>query len=168
MPYPDVLAGDFVTAGLLTSLMPLEALKTSDEPRTNATLAADSELTISVEANAKYQLTGYIIYSQALAASGTTGITIGWSGPSGATLQWTSGGTSGPTATTTQDVTSQGISGTRGLPSNLGTRMTAIPFGTLVTAGVAGTFSLRWAQVATNATATYVHADSWMRLRRVA
>ncbi|MFF2331860.1 MULTISPECIES: hypothetical protein [unclassified Streptomyces] len=169
MPYPPVLAGDLITASLLTSLMPLEALKTADESRaSSATMANDAELSIPVVANAKYQVQGYLIYSQNLAASATTGIKIGWSAPTGASLLWTSGGTDGPTSLTGQDVTSQTIAATRSLPSNLGTFMTGIPFGTLTTVGAAGTFTLQWAQVASNATPTIVRASSWIRLRRVA
>lgn len=167
MPYPELLSGQEITPELLALIVPLEARKLADEPRSNATLATDSTLFVPVAAQAAYEVTGYIIYSQNLAASATSGITIGWSAPAGATFQWTSGGTSGTTATTTQDVTVQNLAATRGLPSNLGTRMSGIPFGTLVTSVTAGTFALRWAQVATSATATIVHADSWIRLRRV-
>ncbi|MEV7282881.1 hypothetical protein [Streptomyces sp. NPDC093111] len=168
MPYPELLSGQEITPELLAAIMPLEARKLADEQRTNATLAADAVLSVPVAAQAAYRVTSYIIYSQNLAASATSGITIGWTAPAGATLQWTSGGTSGTTATTTQDVTVQNLAATRGLPSNLGTRMSAIPFGTLVTGVTAGTFSLRWAQVAVNAIPTFVHADSWISLRRVA
>ena len=166
--YPAILAGQTATAGLLTSMLPSIAYKGADESRASTTtMANDSALTLAVEANAVYALTGYIPYSQNLAAGASAGITIGWSGPSGATLLWTSGGTSGPTATTTQDVTSNTISQTRQLPSNLGTFMSAIPFGTLVTSGTAGTLAFQWSQVASNATATIVRAGSWIQLRRV-
>ncbi|MFB7867003.1 hypothetical protein [Streptomyces sp. NPDC056069] len=169
MPYPVPLAGQIITPSLLTSLMPLDAIKTTDESRaSSATMANDAELSIAVAANAKYQLTGYVIYSQNLAASATTGIKIGWSGPTSATMLWTSGGTDGPTSLTGQDVTSQIISATRSLPSNLGTFMTAIPFGVLTTVGNSGTLNLQWAQVASNATPTIMRAGSWIRLRRVA
>lgn len=143
--------------------------KTADETRTSTTtMANDTSLTIGVQASAAYALTGYVIYSQNLAASATTGIKIGWSGPASATLQWTSGGTDGPTSLTGQDVTSQTLASTRSLPSNLGTFMTAIPFGYLATAGSSGSLSLQWAQVASNATGTIVRAGSWLRLRRIA
>ncbi|MFF5972209.1 hypothetical protein ACFY7C_11890 [Streptomyces sp. NPDC012769] len=168
MPYPSLYAGQILTPELLSSLMPLEVTKLADEQRTNATMAADSELALSVAANARYELTGYVIYSQNAGASATTGANFGWSGPAGATLQWTSGGTSGPANLTTQDVTAGNLSSVRGQPANGITRMAIIPVGTLITAGASGTFALRWAQVATNAVPTYVHADSWIRLRRVA
>lgn len=145
------------------------ARRTTDLTRTSTTtMANDPDLTIGVAANAAYALTGYIIYSQNLAASATTGIKIGWSGPASATLQWTSGGTDGPTSLTGQDVTSQNISATRSLPSNLGTPMAAIPFGYLATVGTSGSLTFQWAQVASNATGTVVRAGSWIRLRRIA
>jgi hypothetical protein len=167
MPYPTISPGTTITAGLLTSMLPLAVQKPSDEPRASTTtMTNDGDLLLPVEANAVYELTAYIVYSQNLAASSTTGITIGWSAPSGATLTWTSGGTSGPTQTTTQDVTAQPISLTRQLPSNLGTNMAAMPFGTLTVSSTAGNFALQWAQVASNGTATIVKAGSWLHLRR--
>jgi len=173
------VVGEVVTAAQLnaeirdqfTSLISddVVARKTADETRASTTtMANDGALTIGVQANAAYALTGYIIYSQNLAASSSTGIKIGWSAPVGSTLQWTSGGTDGPTSLTGQDVTSQSLAQTRSLPSNLGTFMSAIPFGYLATAGSAGTLALQWAQVASNATGTVVRAGSWIRLRRIA
>jgi hypothetical protein len=168
MPYPTIPAGKTVTAGLLTSMLPLTVEKLADESRASSTtMTNDSELLLAVEANAVYRLIGYIIYSQNLAAGASAGITIGWSGPSGATLQWTSGGTSGPTATTTQDVTQNSIAQTRQLPANLGTNMVGMPIGTLTTSSTAGNLRLQWAQVASSATATIVRAGSWLELRRM-
>lgn len=166
--YPSLYAGQRATADLLDSMLPLQATKSADTSRASTTtLTADPDLQLAVAANAVYTVIGYIVYSQNATASSTTGITIGWSGPTSATLQWTSGGTSGPTATTTQDVVSNSISGTRSLPSNLGTSMVAMPFGKLVTSSTAGTLAMTWAQVASNATATLMRAGSWLELRRV-
>ncbi|MFF7180134.1 hypothetical protein [Streptomyces sp. NPDC008121] len=157
------------TAELLESMLPLEAVKVSDEPRNSTTtMANDAALVVPVEANAMYTVGGYIIYSQNLAASASTGIKLGWAGPAGATMQWTSGGTDSPTSLTGQDVTSQAITATRNLPSNLGTYMSAIPFGTLFTAGAAGTLAVQWAQIASNGTPTIVRAGSRLCLRRTA
>ncbi|MET9953501.1 hypothetical protein ABZ135_18390 [Streptomyces sp. NPDC006339] len=166
MSYPPLFAGQILTPELIGSLLPLEVTKQADEPRTTATMAADSELVLPVAANATYQLEGYIIYSQNTGASATTGANFGWTGPSGATLQWTSGGTSGPANLTTQDITAGPITAIRGQPANGATRMAIIPFGTLITT-TGGTFALRWAQVAANAIPTFVHANSWISLRRI-
>lgn len=165
--YPTILAGQRITASLLSSMQPQVVIKLADESRASTTtMANDSELSLSVEANATYALTSYIVYSQNLAAGASAGIAIGWSGPTSATLRWTSGGTSGPTATTTQDVTAQPIGSTRSLPANLSTFMAAMVFGKLVTSSTAGTLYLQWAQVASDATPTIVRSDSWMQLRR--
>lgn len=166
--YPPIPAGKILTSGLLTSMLPLHVEKLADESRASTTtMTNDSDLVLGVEANAIYRVIAYIIYSQNLAAGASAGITIGWSGPTGATLTWTSGGTSGPTQTTTQDVTAQPISLTRQLPSNLGTFMAAMPLGLLTTSSTAGNFALQWAQVASSATPTLVRAGSWVELRRL-
>jgi hypothetical protein len=165
--YPVYQAGQRVTAGLLASAQPLSAIKGADESRASTTtLTADAELTLAVAAGATYELEAYLVYSQNLAASSTTGIKIGWSGPSGAALLWTSNGTDGPTSLTGNDVTAQSISATRSLPANLGTSMSASASGLLTVAGTAGTLALTWAQVASNATPTLMRAGSWVRLLR--
>jgi hypothetical protein len=167
MAYPVIAAGQRVTAGLLTSMLPLSAVKAADESRaSNTTLTADSALTISVAAGT-YQVEAYIAYSQNLAASSTTGIKVGWTAPAGSSLLWSSGGTDGPTSLTGQDVTANAIGLTRSLPANLGTFMRADAIG-LLTVGTAGTFAFAWAQVASNATATIVRGGSWLRLIRTA
>ncbi|MET9957027.1 hypothetical protein ABZ135_36505 [Streptomyces sp. NPDC006339] len=173
------VVGEVVTAALMNAeirdqLNTLTAddvtvRKSGDTTRASTTtMANDPDLTIGVVANGVYRLTGYIVYSQNLAASASSGIKIGWSGPALATMQWTSGGTDGPTSLTGQDVTSNSISQTRSLPSNLGTFMSAIPVGYLAVAGTAGSLSFQWAQVASNATGTIVRAGSWINLRRIA
>ncbi|NJP42265.1 hypothetical protein [Actinacidiphila epipremni] len=169
MAYPTIHAGQRVTAGLLASMLPLSVVKTVDESRASTTaMATDGALKLTVEAGATYLMEGYVSYSQNLAASSTSGIKLGWTAPAGSTLVWSSDGTDGPTSLTGQDVTSNGLAGTRNLPSNLGTAMRAAPTGQLTVGGTGGTFGLQWAQIASNATATLVRAGSWLRLIRVA
>jgi hypothetical protein len=169
MAYPVIAAGQRVTAGLLVSMLPLSVAKIADEPRASTvTMASDSALTLPVEANATYQMEAYVVYSQNLAASSTSGIKVGWSGPSGSSLQWSSGGTDGPTSLTGQDVTSNSISQTRSLPSNLATFMRGDAIGLLTVGATAGAFAFSWAQVSSSATQTIVRAGSWLRLLRTA
>ena len=49
-----------------------------------------------------------------------------------------------------------------------GAPLTVLIHGTLRTAGTAGDYTLMWAQNTSNATATTVYTDSWLRLERTA
>lgn len=129
--------------------------KTADESVVSSTtLQNDDHLKLPVVANAVYTLFLMCIFS-----GGTTGdIKFDWAVPSGTVLRWS-------------DQT-----GVSGLHSDVdvysapgGTTQVAIQiWATVVTSSTAGNVQFRWAQNASDATATIVRANSYLQLTRVA
>lgn len=144
------------------------AIKGSDQSVTSSTtLANDNDLTLSVVANAIYEVWSHIIYDAATAAD----LKFAWTAPAGATFDWVQGGlissadaVSGSMfvgactlATVNTTVTGAGS----------GTNMVCRPSGLLQISSTAGSFTLQWAQQTSSATATRVRQNSYLRLMRV-
>ncbi|MCX5234453.1 hypothetical protein OG824_04290 [Streptomyces prunicolor] len=129
--------------------------KTSDQSKTSTTtLGNDTQLLLPVVANATYSLFLLCIFS-----GGTTGdIKFDWTVPSGTVLRWADQtGASG--LNTDVDVYSA--------PG--GTTQVAFQvWATVVTSSTAGNVQFRWAQNATDATATIVRTNSMLQLTRAA
>jgi hypothetical protein len=163
-------------------MLPQFVRKTADTQRAaTTTTAADPHLTFELEANAVYALDGWIKYDGPTAAD----LNIDWTAPSGCLGEYTAwgvgnaviGSSSAPALQTdTQDVRgymsrtetndiaqarSFGCLGTGGTPLTLQIK------GTVRTGSTAGTYSLDWAQVTSNATAVTLYTDSWLRLQRI-
>jgi len=168
--YPEVLAGNRITAQLLDSMLPDIVIKPANETVTSSTtLQNDDDLFVSVEANAQYDVF-LTVFHDSEATSGD--IKFSWTGPSGATMNW---GVHTPTLTTTSSTT---VPDTNmqvrlinevvetGGADNTGTTMFAS--GSLTTSSTAGTLQLQWAQQTSNATASTVRAGSKLHVRRVA
>ncbi|MFE3762264.1 hypothetical protein ACFXPI_10925 [Streptomyces sp. NPDC059104] len=173
MPYPVISAGQRITAGLLTSMLPAPIFKAADQSVTNSTTNVnDNHLLSAVAANATYIITGMLLYS----ARTDTDVKIGFSGPSGAAMDWIAHAQSqdgtGGLASTGVVVDKQSIGNTSfplgGFGAENTTIMTAPLWGRLVTSSTAGTFQLNWAQRVSNATASIMRANSWILLTRVA
>lgn len=165
--YPQILAGQTVTAELLMSMLPLDAAKTVSTSRaSNATATADPELQVQVEANAEYEFTAFIRYS-----GGTTGdLKCGFTGPSGSSGSWGARtmSTTATVATDSSDAIRTPLGSTKSIgciSTTAGQTFTAK--GRLITSGSAGTFSFDWAQDVSNATATVIESDSYFTLRRI-
>jgi hypothetical protein len=180
--YPTPLAGQRLTATLLRSMQPQVARKTADTSITASTSAtADPHLQFSVEANAVYVWEGWLKFD------GATGgdILVAASVPSGSLGEWGGHGTgitvigssSTPTLETdtvrtngymvrteSNDVTQSRTYGCLGV----GNALTALIFGTLRVGSTAGTYALTWAQGSSNATATTLYTDSWIKMQRIA
>lgn len=146
------------------------ARRTSDLPRdTTATPAADPQLSFSVQANAVYLLDGWIKYSADTAAD----INLDWSIPAGALGEWTGSGASIDTAGSANGYSVQlaatDVDAARSFGgAGTGANLTIDIKGTLRVGATAGTYQLLWAQRVSNAAATTVYTDSWLRLHRVA
>lgn len=146
----------------------LRANKTVTENLTsNAALQDDDALTFACEAGATYMLSGFVKYSQNVAAGASSGIKAGFAIPAGSTFEWTSHGTALLTDATTYETVLTTGTGTRSMASNGTVSMTFAPVGTLVTVG-AGTLVLRWCQIISSVNTTSVLAGSWLRLERMA
>lgn len=166
--YPVLYAGQRLTAPLLSSIIPDRIWKVTNEDRASTTtLAADSDLTTTLEANASYHVLFYIHYAAVSAA----GFQTDWTVPSGATA-----GRSALGAGSTQ-VSSDNVPGRFGVhtystATEYGDRasatnqMIAIEEAVVFTTS-AGTLALRWAQATSNATATRVGAGSYMEIKRL-
>lgn len=153
--------------------------RSTDDTRTNTTTPTnDTQITFTVDANAIYEIDGWLKYS------GPGDFQMGWSTPSGAAGEWMGlgNGTTVVSGTasngTQQDVTSPwgytvrtettDIAATRvygGVSTNA---YGVIVRGTLRVSSTGGTFALRWAQGGANATATTLYTDSRIRLTKVA
>lgn len=146
------------------------ARRTSDLARdTTATPAADPQLLFSVRANAVYLLDGWIKYSADTAAD----ITLDWSIPAGALGEWTGTGASIDTAGSANgyevQLTATDVDAARSFGgAGTGANLTVDIKGTLRVGGTAGTYQLLWSQRVSNAAATTLYTDSWLRLHRVA
>lgn len=133
----------------------------------NTTPAAVSGLSVSVAANYSYRMRARVIYTAA--GGSTTGqIKLGWSGPSGATMEWSNiglvvNGASGVSGTATFDVST--ISDVRSFgAAGTSTSCHVILEGTLDVGSTAGSLSLLAAQVSPSATATTVKDGSYVEL----
>lgn len=164
-------AGHVVTpaewALMLSYVQPLFVRKVNSDTATADTgLDNDSELFLTVEANATYQLNGFLIFS-----AGTGDFKYGWTAPTGATLDWNMGGEESTAASTTgaaywgaNTISGSDIAG--GI--NTATNCVARPEGLLRVSSTAGTFRLQWSQGSSDAVnATTLRAGSFITLRRM-
>lgn len=144
-------------------------IKAADETVTSSTtLQNDDHLSVSVLANSQYFVEFFIIYDAIQAAD----IQIGWSGPSGASFDWTHGGLALSTTSTSGSVSrlyrTLSDIGTIGGPSSTSGTNAIIPGeGRLVTAGSSGSLTFRWAQNTSSATGTVVKANSVLIVQRL-
>lgn len=159
------------TVALLTAL-PTTIRKPSNESVTLSTaLQDDDHFAFTVAANSVYTVESFISYTGAADPAG--GLQMAFSGPAGATFEWSNFGTNiavaAPNTLLTYNVVVEAIAAgsPRSVGTNGGTAMSCQPAGTLVTSGTSGTFRFRWAQSVSNATATVVRANSWMRVWKI-
>ena len=169
--YPVISGGSQLTAALLTSMQEVFVVKAGDTPRASTTvLANDPDLSLPVPANSKWWVEMFIAASAVSAAD----IKTAWSVPAGATGNRR---ISGP-GSTSNDALSDNVTsrwGVHGFTSAMvyGARSGGNQFQfqeicMVTVAGTAGNIVLQWAQQVSDATATTVYADSYIRARRVA
>lgn len=182
--YPNPLAGQRLRASTLRDMLPMTARKTSDTSRTaTTTVTADPHLTFDVVANAVYIMDGWIKFDGPAAAD----LNIDWTAPAGALGEWTAMGAGTGTVVSanttpaliadtqssrgylmrseTTDITAARSFGCLGTGL---TPLTALIHGTIRVGSTAGTYSMDWAQLVSDAGATTLYTDSWLRLVRVA
>ena len=110
--YPTLLAGQRITASLLSSMQPQTARKTADTSVTaSTTVAPDKHIQFEVLANAVYIWWGWIKYSADTAGD----LNLDFTTPSGALGEWVGFGAGNPvtgaSATPTLRIDTQGVSG---------------------------------------------------------
>lgn len=142
--------------------------KASDTSRnTTTTLADDPELSVPVLANAKYKMTGLLIYSATSAAGGD--LNVGWAVPASATIL---GHVSGNAQTGTVVADDLNSSFSESTVMSLGVINTAAPWTVaLLTARVsigatAGNIVLRWCQSTSSGINTVMRVGSFLDLER--
>lgn len=184
--YPTFLAGQRITASLLSSAQPRVARKTSDTSRSSTTTTtADPHLQFDVVANAVYVWSGWLKYDASTAGD----IAFDFSAPSGALGEWTGWGVGITRVVSATDAASPAFSvdtvqttgylirvetndvtaaRTFGGLGTGGTPLTALINGTLRVGSTAGTFSFDWAQRVSDGTASTIYTDSWISMQRVA
>jgi hypothetical protein len=155
-----------------TTQLPVFIRKPSNESVTSSiTLQDDNDFAFAVAANSVYILESYLIYTGAIdGGTGAGGMRMQFTGPAGAAMTWTNFGGNTVGGVTAYNVVAESLTAgaPRAVPTNAGTAMTCQPKGTLVTSGTSGTLQFRWAQGSTNATATVLQANSWMKLTKIA
>ena len=146
----------------------LFAKKAANEVVNNsATVQDDDHLTVTVAASGVYELSAMFIYD----GTNTADMKLGFSGPSGSTLDWVThslDGTAGSGITAVK-MTAQTISGTPSFGAiGAGSKVIAKVSGLLTVGGTGGTFKVQWAQNAAEATDTTMYAGSYLSLVRKA
>ncbi|WUI02113.1 hypothetical protein OHR68_09985 [Spirillospora sp. NBC_00431] len=168
--YPQIAAGQSITAGLLTSMLTNRIVKAANTDRVNNTLTADPELTAALEANAQYEVQFDLLVGGIPAADFATQ----WSVPASASgLRTVTGPGSTALEANADNITARLGTHTfattvtyNGVRSATGSLFRVFEWA-VVTTTSAGTCALLWAQGTTNATATRVAAGSIMRVRRI-
>lgn len=168
MPAPTLGTGVFPTtyaAALaayidqLEARVPSIAYKTADETVNNsATLQSDNEMLLPMLVNTKYRLRSRCLFL----SNATPDIKIGWSGPSGFTMNWSIiGFQSGTFAAYAYDAT--------GVPNIDGAGVNDEFFidGTVTTSSTAGSLTMTWAQNTANASDTIMRAGSYIELAKI-
>jgi hypothetical protein len=158
--YPAVMGGD--SKSYYTSF--LSGYKTGDTGRASTTtLSADPDLTIQVQAGAVYIVDVHLIVS---GANGTGNLKWDFDVPSGSTFPyWSIYNTVTPNFVGQENVPSPPaalISNTTGVANNL-----PVAISGLLTAAVAGTFDVKWAQGTISATNSWMRTGSFIRALRV-
>lgn len=169
MAYPELLAGEILTAAKITARQTSTVWKTVDQSVTSSTtLVNDNILSFAVSANATYSVELVLAVTAATAGD----IKIDWAVPTsstgqraciGAEVASTNGGDTLARLTRSTDWTTDVTYGGGGVNDY---RVTEL--GLLSTAGTSGTLQLRWAQGTSSGTATIVRAGSYLRIRRTA
>lgn len=140
--------------------------KTANQSVTSSTtLVNDTHFAFSLVANVTYSMESCLITDGAAAG----GLKMQFTGPAGAVMNWAAYGVNFGGGLADYDVVMQVMAQAtpRALGLNGATAMCAQPAGMIIMAGTAGTLNFKWAQQASNATATRVLIGSWMRVTRI-
>ena len=148
-------------------LAPALFVKTAtDQTVNNSAALVASGLTVSVEANSTYELSGFVAYNSSQVAD----LAVGWTVPAGASMQWLLDGlyfnSTSAAGSVYRSLLNAAQSGTAGGPG--AANAVARPVGTITTGATAGAVTLTFAQNTADPTDTKLLAGSWVRLTKVA
>jgi hypothetical protein len=158
--FPTILAGQDITALLLQLLALPTAWKAADTPRSNsATLAADSDLLVSMAANGNYFFAGVLFATGATIGTGDLSVAFTW--PAGAAGAWSGWGFAQQTGTATASANAARSASGAAINFGIGTTLTPVLLaGSVQNGATAGSLQLEWAQSISNSTATTLKARS--------
>lgn len=167
--YPAFRAGQKVTGELLASMLPRTARKVADSTYTSTSVVSDPELSLTVEANATYEMNGIIYTSHTVPNSD---LVIDWDAPSGTDGTWgalgravdTGGSDSGDVRFIGTAITASRSFGTddAGASAPTATYVSA----TLIIGSTAGSYTAQFGMLTASGTLT-VYTDSFITLRRI-
>lgn len=161
-----IVAGSRILASVIQDVAPLAVVKLANQSVTSSTtLVNDNDFALPMVANAVYIFRAYFNYEGATATN--AGMKFGWTFPSGLTMAFGLARLEVDDATT--DVSrswSQSAVPTIG-SNGAGDVRAATLSGTIIVSSTAGTLQLQWAQNASNAVATIMHAHSYLAAWRV-
>lgn len=148
------------------------AYKTADTSRANtAVVADDPHLTVPVVANGVYLLDGWLKYF----ADPTPDFKMTLGTPAGTLGEWSGLGRGLSSAAETASVNgylirtdSNDVNQERNYYGVTDADMTVHVKGMIRVAGTAGNLTIQWSQGTSNATATVLYTDSWIRVHRIA
>ncbi len=164
--YPSIAAGQRVTAALLLSMLPLEAVKPAVTARTSTTtLAVDPDLALTIPRAGTWSFDVWLNYTGGTLGSSDLKLSMQYSGTSSFGV-W---GVNGINTTATSQITANGNAvGTNTLTvgTSGGTFYTADIHGQ-ITVSTTGTLALYWAQNTSSATATNLRQGSYLRLKQI-
>lgn len=163
--YPSITAGQKITAGLLTQMLPLWAVKPAATSRSAATTPADDpDLILSLPRTGTWAFEAWLSYTGGTLGASDLKMTMAYTGTTTSNVWGLNGIT---TASTSQlNAGANGFTGTLSLGTNGGTFYTADIKGSLV-ASTTGTLSLQWAQNTSSATSTNLRQGSWLRVYQI-
>lgn len=168
--YPAFRAGQKVSGELLASMLPRTARKVTDSTMTSTTVASDPELSLTVEANAVYEMNGLIYCNNTTSVSD---IVIDFDAPSGTDGTWSgvgravnvvSGTDSGDAKLIGSAITASRSFGTNDAGAGAPTIVQLTS--TLIVGSTAGSYTVQYALLNAGGTLT-VYSDSFITLRRI-
>jgi hypothetical protein len=162
LPFP--LAGVDFTADALTYMLPLVAVKPTDQTVTSSTVVvSDTALFLPVLPSSKYEIDLVMTWT-GVASNATPGLKYDFTLPAGATFaNFTSMGyAAGAFAFNIENA------GTPASYASGATTSNHLVRGLLVVGVTAGNFQLQWAQGISSATSTVMKANSFLTARRIA
>lgn len=168
MPVPSWSVGQVLSASDVNAwFIPLSAIKTADQSVTSSvTFVNDTELFVPIVAVGSYQFECFLYFEGGTA--GASDIKWRYIVPTGTTMRytWTGWNNTGSVARSGDgqiagDTPSSASAGA-------GNGHGVIMIGTIVAGVNAGNMQLQWAQNTSSGTATIVHAQSCLVLRRIA
>jgi hypothetical protein len=137
--------------------------KSSDQSVTNSTtLVNDTALAIPLGTNDFVEFTAYIIMTS---AATQPDIKYTFTAPAGATIHWLSNFEEGSSITNNPIITVSGTTTSGNLTTANALDVIQV-WGTIQTVGTGGSLQFQWAQNNTNATATVVKTNSYLKATR--